>query len=54
VKVIPTDRALALSIEKNAAPEADPAAPEYRIKTLVIKMTEEEISRRWEELLQDD
>jgi hypothetical protein len=54
VAVIPDDRALALSVEKNADHETNPEAPEYRIKTLVIKMTEEEIRRRWEELLQDD
>jgi hypothetical protein len=54
VKAIPTDRPLALSIEKNARRDADPAAPEYQLKTLVIKMTEEEIRRRLEELLQDD
>jgi len=54
VKAIPTDRALAISIEKNADRETKPEAPEYQIKTLVIKMTEEEIQRRREELLQDD
>jgi hypothetical protein len=54
VKVIPTDRSLALSIEKNAEHQSNPGAPEYRIKTLVIQMTEEEIRRRWEEILQDD
>jgi hypothetical protein len=54
VKAIPTDRSLALSVEKNAQHETDPDAPEYRIKTLVIQMTEEEIRRRLEELLQDD
>jgi hypothetical protein len=54
VKAIPTDRSLALSIEKNAKHEANPDAPEYTIKTLVIKMTEEEIRRRLEELLEDD
>ena len=30
VKVIPTDRTLALSIEKNAEHQANPGAPEYR------------------------
>jgi len=54
VKAIPTDRSLALSIEKNAEREGNPDAPEYRIKTLVIQMTEEEIRRRMEELLEDD
>jgi hypothetical protein len=54
VAAIPTDRALALSIEKNADHETNPEAPEYRIKTLVIKMTEEEIQRRLDELLEDD
>jgi len=53
VKAIPTDRALALSIERNADHEADLAAPEYRIKTLVIQMTEAEIRKRLEEVLQD-
>lgn len=54
VTAIPTDRTLALSVEKNAEHEADPDAPEYRIKTLVIQMTEEEIRRRMEELLEDE
>ena len=54
VTAIPTDRPLALSIEKNAAREADPSAPEYRIKTLVIQMTEEEIRKKLEEMLQDE
>lgn len=54
VKAIPTDRSLALSIEKNASRAAHPDAPEYRIKTVVIQMTEEEIRRRLEELLEDD
>ena len=53
VKAIPTDRSLALSIEKNAQHETDPDAPEYRIKTLVIQMTEAEIRKRLEEVLQD-
>jgi hypothetical protein len=54
VSAIPTDRALALSVEKNADHETKPDAPEYRIKTLVVKMTEEEIQRRLDELLEDD
>ena len=54
VKAIPTDRSLALSIEKNPPHESNPAVPEYQIKTVVIKMTEAEIRRRLEELLQDD
>jgi hypothetical protein len=54
VKAIPTDRSLALSIEKNAAHEANPEAPEYAIKTLVIQMTEAEIREKLEELLQDE
>jgi hypothetical protein len=53
VQAIPTDRALAISIERNADHEADLAAPEYRIKTLVIQMTEAEIRKRLEEVLQD-
>lgn len=53
VQAIPTDRALAISIERNVEHEADLAAPEYRIKTLVIKMTEAEIRKRLEEVLQD-
>ena len=53
VKAIPTDRSLALSIERNIDHEADLAAPEYRIKTLVIQMTEAEIRKRLEEVLQD-
>jgi hypothetical protein len=54
VKAIPTDRPLALSIERNAAHGSDAAAPEYRMKTLIIQMTEEEIRRRLEERLVDD
>lgn len=54
VKVIPTDRPLALSIEKNGDRQTNPDAPEYRLKTLVIQMTEEELRRRWEELLVDE
>jgi hypothetical protein len=54
VKAIPTDRALAISIEKNLAHERDPSAPEYLIKTLVIKMTEEEIQRRLKEFLEGE
>ncbi len=53
VKAIPTDRTLAMSIERNADHDADPRAPEYRLKTLVIQMTEEEIRRRLDELLED-
>jgi len=53
VKAIPTDRALALSIERNADHEANLAAPEYRIKTVVIQMTEEEIRKSLEEYGQD-
>jgi hypothetical protein len=54
VKAIPTDRPLALSIEKNASPGAGAEAPEYIIKTLVIKMTEAEIQKRLREFLEDD
>jgi hypothetical protein len=54
VKAIPADRPLALSIEKDAGRGAESAAPEYRIKTLIIQMTEEEINRRLEEVLVDD
>jgi hypothetical protein len=54
VSAIPEDRVLALSIEKNAAHESNSDAPEYRIKTMVLRMTEEELRARWEELLQDD
>jgi hypothetical protein len=54
VKAIPTDRTLALSIEKNAERQTNPDAPEYRIKTLVIIMTEAEILKRMEELLVDE
>lgn len=54
VNAIPTDRALALSIEKNVAHGANPDRPEYALKTLVIQMTEAEIRERMEELLQDD
>ncbi len=53
VKAIPTDRSLALSIERNVDHEANLTAPEYRIKTLVIQMTEAEIRKRLEEVLQD-
>jgi hypothetical protein len=54
VKAIPTDRPLALSIEKEAGRGTDAAAPEFRIKTLIIRMTEEEINRRLEEVVVDD
>jgi hypothetical protein len=54
VKMIPTDRPLAFSIEKNADHKANPDAPEYRIMTLIILMTEEEIRERWKEFLEDD
>ena len=54
VKGIPTDRVLALSIERNVDHETNLSAPEYRIKTVVIQMTEAEIRARMEEILQDD
>lgn len=54
VLAIPTDRSVALSIERKADRELRPGEPGYRIKTIVIKMTEEEIRRRLEELLQDE
>ena len=53
VKAIPTDRSLAISIERNVDHEENLNAPEYRIKTLVIQMTEAEIRKRLEEVLQD-
>ena len=53
MKAIPTDRALALSIEKNAAHKTDESKPEYRIKTVVIKLTDAEIQARMDELLED-
>ena len=54
VLAIPTDRTLALSIEKNGESGSNPDAPASRLKTLVIKMTEAEIQKRLEEFLQDD
>ena len=54
VAAIPTDRALAFSIERNAAHEKDESAPAYRIKTVVIKLTDAEIMRRLNELFEDD
>jgi len=54
VKAIPTDRPLALSIEKESGSGARSDAPGYRIKTLIIRMTEEEIRQRMEEVLEDD
>ena len=54
VKAIPTDRPLALSIEKETGNGVGSDAPGYRIKTLIIRMTEEEINRRLEEVVVDD
>jgi len=54
VNVIPTDRPVAFSIEKNADHKTDSNAPEYRIKTLIIVMTEEEIQRRLKEFLESE
>jgi len=51
VEAIPTDRPLALSIEENrGAGEGEPA---YRLKTVIIRLTEAEMRRRMEELLED-
>ena len=53
VQTIPADRVLAFSIEKNADHKSDASAPEYRIKTIVLVLTDEEIQARLDELLQD-
>jgi hypothetical protein len=49
VKAIPNDRVLAFSIEKNAG-----GGPDYKIKTIVLKLTDEEIRQRFEEITVDD
>jgi len=54
VQAIPTDRSLAISIEPNPAAGKAEGAPAYRIKTLVIQMTEAELRERLEEAMQDD
>jgi len=51
VEAIPTDRPLALSIERNrGAGEGEPA---YKLKTVIIRLTEAEMRQRMEELLED-
>lgn len=52
-QAIPRDRPLALSIAPNSAAEGSDA-PDYRLLTVIIKLTEEEIRQRLEEILQDD
>ena len=54
VTAIPTDRALAFSIEKNADHERNAAKPEYRIKTIIIQLTQAELEARMAALLEDD
>jgi hypothetical protein len=52
VSAIPTDRALAFSIEPNPAAKSNPDAPRYRLLTLIIKLTEAEIQQRFREFLE--
>lgn len=52
VTAIPTDRALALSIEPNPAAKSNPNAPRYRLLTMIIKLTEAEIQQRFREFLE--
>jgi hypothetical protein len=54
VQAIPQDRVLAFSVEENADHAKKPDAPKYRIKTIVIKMSEEELQRRLQELFDDE
>lgn len=54
VSAIPLERTLAFSIEKNSEQSKDASAPEYRIKTVVIKMTDEELRAQFERNLTDD
>lgn len=49
VSAIPTDRVLAFSIEKNTGSSA-----EYKIKTIVLKLTDEEVRQRLEEISVDE
>ena len=49
VQAIPADRVLAFSIEKNSGASAD-----YKIKTIVLKLTEAELRARFEELTVDE
>lgn len=54
VTAIPTDRALALSIEPNPAAKSNPEAPRYKLLTMIIKLTEAELRERFREFLEDD
>ena len=47
VDLIPTDRSIVFSIEKNAAASAD--APKYKLQTAFIPLTDAEIARRIKE-----
>lgn len=53
VQAIPRDRALALSIEPNPAARRSEGAPPYRLLTVIIRLTEEEIRERLERLLEE-
>jgi hypothetical protein len=52
VAAIPSDKRLVFSIEKNGA--ASKGAPEYRIRTVIIQLSEAELRQRLEEFLEDD
>jgi len=54
VEAIPRDRPVALSIVPNAAAGDSAAAPAYRIRTVIIRLTEAEIRERLEEVTADE
>ena len=54
VQAIPTDRSVALSITENDKAKTKAGAPKYRIMTVVIKLSPEEIRRRLREILGDE
>jgi hypothetical protein len=53
VTAIPPDRTLAFSIEKNADHKKDTSAPEYRLKTVVIQLSEAELMERFESMTEE-
>ncbi|MCG8591875.1 MAG: hypothetical protein MJE66_21485, partial [Proteobacteria bacterium] len=53
IGAVPRDKPVVFSIERNAAAKSDPSAPAFRLKTLIIRLSEEELLRRFEEMTEE-
>lgn len=54
VKMLPEDRPVVVSFEKNPGHEQNPEEPEFIIKLIQIRMTEAELQARFEEISSEE